>query len=62
MLKLFRFIFQLHVEGQFCDKCIPGYFGLSAANPEGCMKCYCSGVAQSCNSSVIEISMVMLKN
>lgn len=45
--------FQLHVEGQFCNKCVSGYFGLTAENPEGCIKCYCSGVGTSCESSHI---------
>lgn len=46
-------IFQLYVEGQHCDKCVPGYFGLSQSNPEGCTKCYCSGVGNVCESSNI---------
>ncbi|XP_051777109.1 laminin subunit beta-2 isoform X3 [Erpetoichthys calabaricus] len=30
-----------HVEGQRCDKCKSGYFGLSAENPKGCQPCQC---------------------
>lgn len=46
----FKFL-QLHVEGKYCNQCISGYFGLDTNNTEGCMKCYCSGVAHSCTSS-----------
>lgn len=42
------------MEGSFCDRCSPGYFGLQSSNPEGCLKCYCSGVGLSCRSSNIE--------
>lgn len=45
--------FQLYVEGPLCDKCVPGYFGLSESNPEGCTKCYCSSVGNICESSNI---------
>ncbi|XP_026888172.2 laminin subunit beta-3 [Electrophorus electricus] len=31
-----------NVEGARCDRCKPGYFGLSTANPLGCSKCSCS--------------------
>ncbi|XP_061636801.1 laminin subunit beta-2 isoform X1 [Phyllopteryx taeniolatus] len=30
-----------NVEGQRCDKCRTGYFGLSADNPQGCQPCRC---------------------
>lgn len=42
------------VEGRNCDKCVDGYFGLSQDNPEGCMKCFCSGIGASCNSHKVE--------
>ncbi|XP_055540243.1 laminin subunit alpha-1 isoform X2 [Wyeomyia smithii] len=42
---------KLHVEGEQCDRCAPGYFGLSEKNPEGCVKCFCSGIGQTCRSS-----------
>ncbi|XP_061788627.1 laminin subunit beta-3-like [Nerophis lumbriciformis] len=31
-----------NVEGQRCDRCKMGYYGLSASNPLGCSKCSCS--------------------
>lgn len=49
---------QLYVEGQSCDKCSSGYFGLSQQNPEGCMKCYCSGISATCESSSIVTNTV----
>ncbi|XP_040424475.1 laminin subunit beta-2-like [Cygnus olor] len=30
-----------HVQGPRCDRCKPGFFGLSAANPQGCQRCRC---------------------
>ncbi|NXU32782.1 LAMB1 protein, partial [Thalassarche chlororhynchos] len=30
-----------HVAGPRCDRCKPGFFGLSAANPQGCQRCQC---------------------
>ncbi|XP_055595374.1 laminin subunit alpha-1 [Uranotaenia lowii] len=39
-----------NVEGEHCDRCKAGYFGLSEDNEDGCMKCYCSGLGQSCTS------------
>ncbi|XP_043569548.1 laminin subunit beta-4 [Chiloscyllium plagiosum] len=36
-----RCICKRNVEGTRCDQCKPGYFGLSAVNPEGCEECRC---------------------
>ncbi|KAJ6668143.1 hypothetical protein lerEdw1_015520 [Lerista edwardsae] len=30
-----------HVQGPRCDKCKPGFFGLSSENPQGCQRCQC---------------------
>uniref|UniRef100_A0A1B0D2T9 Uncharacterized protein n=1 Tax=Phlebotomus papatasi TaxID=29031 RepID=A0A1B0D2T9_PHLPP len=49
---------KLHVEGKNCDTCSPGYFSLSSTNPEGCIKCFCSGVGISCRSNEIELSRI----
>jgi laminin, alpha 1/2 len=49
---------KLHVEGEHCDKCVSGFFSLNADNPEGCLKCFCSGVGTSCRSSNIEAKFV----
>lgn len=35
-----------------------GYFGLSETNAEGCIKCFCSGVATICESSSIVTNTV----
>lgn len=43
-----------HVEGEKCDKCKDGYFGLSWENPDGCLKCHCSGINTTCESYHIE--------
>uniref|UniRef100_A0A3Q3B8L8 Usher syndrome 2A (autosomal recessive, mild) n=1 Tax=Kryptolebias marmoratus TaxID=37003 RepID=A0A3Q3B8L8_KRYMA len=32
------------VTGRQCADCLPGWFGLSASNPNGCMPCNCSGL------------------
>lgn len=29
-----------HVQGPRCDRCKAGFFGLSAANPQGCQRTY----------------------
>ncbi|XP_060766752.1 laminin subunit beta-3 [Neoarius graeffei] len=33
-----------NVEGARCERCKPGYYGLSSMNPLGCSKCSCSAV------------------
>jgi laminin, alpha 1/2 len=38
------------VQGEKCNQCVAGYFGLDQNNPEGCMKCFCSGIAETCES------------
>lgn len=43
-----------HVEGELCDKCKAGYFGLTLENPDGCLKCHCSGIDATCESLDIE--------
>ncbi|KFO89157.1 Laminin subunit beta-2, partial [Buceros rhinoceros silvestris] len=30
-----------HVAGSRCDRCKPGFFGISATNPQGCQRCQC---------------------
>ncbi|XP_034018533.1 laminin subunit alpha-2 isoform X2 [Thalassophryne amazonica] len=39
---------KVNVEGDHCDRCKPGTFGLTVRNPLGCSKCYCYGLTQSC--------------
>uniref|UniRef100_A0A182W9X8 Uncharacterized protein n=1 Tax=Anopheles minimus TaxID=112268 RepID=A0A182W9X8_9DIPT len=45
-----------HVVGERCDSCAEGYFALDEAHADGCLKCYCSGVATSCSVAQIETS------
>ncbi|XP_045784357.1 basement membrane-specific heparan sulfate proteoglycan core protein-like isoform X5 [Maniola jurtina] len=40
-----------NVEGETCDRCRPGTFGLDASNPLGCTACYCSGVTTDCHEA-----------
>ncbi|XP_026845949.1 basement membrane-specific heparan sulfate proteoglycan core protein [Drosophila persimilis] len=40
-----------NVNGDRCDQCRPGTYGLSAANPDGCKECYCSGQSTQCRSA-----------
>ncbi|KAF7660100.1 hypothetical protein LDENG_00288180 [Lucifuga dentata] len=40
-----------NVEGDNCDRCKPGTFGLSVQNPMGCSKCYCYGLTQFCTEA-----------
>ncbi|KAJ8737311.1 hypothetical protein PYW07_000582 [Mythimna separata] len=38
-----------NTEGDSCDRCRPGTFGLDTNNPDGCLSCYCSGVTTDCH-------------
>lgn len=50
--KLYLFTFlQENVEGDKCDKCKAGTFGLDDLNPYGCTKCFCFGRATSCEAA-----------
>ena len=42
------------VSGEKCDACMDGYFGLNLDNAEGCVKCYCSGIAGTCESFEVQ--------
>ncbi|XP_055911049.1 basement membrane-specific heparan sulfate proteoglycan core protein isoform X7 [Eupeodes corollae] len=37
-----------NVEGQSCDQCRRGTFGLDADNIDGCSECFCSGASTQC--------------
>ncbi|XP_053268611.1 laminin subunit alpha-1 [Pleuronectes platessa] len=36
------------VSGRRCEECVSGWFGLSTLNPDGCSKCFCSGLSRVC--------------
>ncbi|KAL3120703.1 hypothetical protein niasHT_007995 [Heterodera trifolii] len=40
-----------NVVGVTCDRCAPEAFNLSPQNPQGCLRCFCSGVTRVCESS-----------
>ncbi|XP_037089474.1 basement membrane-specific heparan sulfate proteoglycan core protein-like [Pollicipes pollicipes] len=40
-----------NVEGDQCDRCRPGYFGLGTDPVTGCTSCFCSGVSRECSSA-----------
>uniref|UniRef100_A0AAQ5ZDB4 Heparan sulfate proteoglycan 2 n=1 Tax=Amphiprion ocellaris TaxID=80972 RepID=A0AAQ5ZDB4_AMPOC len=44
-------VLQNNVAGALCDECKDGFFHLSEANPEGCLRCFCMGVTKQCASS-----------
>lgn len=48
---VFVCVLQNNVAGALCDECKPGFFHLSEANPEGCLRCFCMGVTKQCASS-----------
>lgn len=48
---LFPLCAQNNVAGARCDECKPGFFHLSGANPDGCLRCFCMGVTKQCASS-----------
>ncbi|CAM9797951.1 unnamed protein product, partial [Bubo scandiacus] len=49
-----------NVRGRLCDACAAGTFHLSAANPEGCLPCFCMGVSRHCASSAWSRHQVLL--
>ncbi|KAL3282973.1 hypothetical protein HHI36_006131, partial [Cryptolaemus montrouzieri] len=47
-----------NVEGNMCDRCRQGTFGLNSSNVEGCQSCFCSGVARECSESSYYIEQI----
>ncbi|XP_030377128.1 laminin subunit alpha-1 [Scaptodrosophila lebanonensis] len=43
-----------HVRGETCGECAPGFYDLSANNDEGCTRCWCSDVSESCHSAQLQ--------
>ncbi|XP_046437149.1 basement membrane-specific heparan sulfate proteoglycan core protein-like isoform X37 [Daphnia pulex] len=46
-------------QGDRCDQCREGHFGLTEQNPQGCLSCFCSGVARDCNSAKLWRSQII---
>lgn len=42
---------KIAVSGRQCSRCLPGWYGLEASNPEGCARCNCTDVGIASNSS-----------
>ncbi|KAL6097440.1 lama1 [Pungitius sinensis] len=36
------------VSGRRCEECVSGWFALSAQSPDGCSRCFCSGLSSDC--------------
>lgn len=47
-----------NVLGEFCDECKIGHFAMSANNPSGCLKCFCSGKTEECKSATLRVDYV----
>ncbi|KRZ68952.1 Basement membrane proteoglycan [Trichinella papuae] len=47
--------------GPQCNQCKQGSFFLNPRNPEGCVKCFCSGVTTQCDSSNLYRSQIFLR-
>ncbi|KRY90391.1 Basement membrane proteoglycan [Trichinella pseudospiralis] len=47
--------------GPQCNQCKQGSFFLNPRNPEGCLKCFCSGVTTQCDSSNLYRSQIFLR-
>ncbi|KRY14087.1 Basement membrane proteoglycan, partial [Trichinella patagoniensis] len=47
--------------GPQCNQCKQGSFFLNSRNPEGCVKCFCSGVTTQCDSSNLFRSQIFLR-
>ncbi|XP_003372256.1 basement membrane proteoglycan [Trichinella spiralis] len=47
--------------GPQCNQCKQGSFFLNPRNPEGCVKCFCSGVTTQCDSSNLFRSQIFLR-
>lgn len=55
-------VLQNNVAGALCDECKAGFFHLSEANPEGCLRCFCMGVTKQCSSSTWNRHQVVCQN
>lgn len=43
-----------HVQGDTCSECAVGYFDLSEQRAEGCSRCWCSHVSETCHSAKLQ--------
>ena len=51
---------KLNVEGVDCGQCKRDSYGLSSSNPEGCTKCWCSGLNSGCVKATMYWSTLRL--
>lgn len=47
-----------NVEGERCDRCKKGYYSLDSNNVDGCRKCFCFNVTDSCTTRLSAIQVV----
>ncbi|KAK9869716.1 hypothetical protein WA026_003454 [Henosepilachna vigintioctopunctata] len=47
-----------NVEGNMCDRCRHGTFGLNSSAIDGCQSCFCSGVARECSESSFYVEQI----
>ncbi|XP_074025385.1 basement membrane-specific heparan sulfate proteoglycan core protein isoform X7 [Leptinotarsa decemlineata] len=56
-----RCICKANVEGDNCDRCRQGSFGLNISSIDGCESCFCSGVARECSESSLYIEQIPIQ-
>ncbi|KAJ8669684.1 hypothetical protein QAD02_000943, partial [Eretmocerus hayati] len=49
---------KLYVEGERCERCKSGHFGLSKNNFEGCLSCFCSGISGECSTAKLAYTQI----
>ncbi|XP_060666589.1 laminin subunit alpha lam-3 isoform X2 [Drosophila nasuta] len=43
-----------NVQGETCAECATGYYDLDEHNPDGCSRCWCSQVSETCHSAKLQ--------
>ncbi|XP_028137681.2 basement membrane-specific heparan sulfate proteoglycan core protein isoform X7 [Diabrotica virgifera virgifera] len=49
---------KVNVEGNNCDRCRSGSFGLNSSSIDGCEFCFCSGIVSECSESNLYIEQI----
>lgn len=52
---------KVNVEGDSCNRCRTGTFGLNVTNIEGCETCFCSGVTTECSESSLYVEQIPIQ-